>query len=248
MPRHDRRRLFLAVAPLGAALLLVAGCAGRPASLDRAQAAVDQAIADPQLQQHASAELERARLAMQEANRAAEEGADAADLDSKAYVVERRVEVARLTAEERRSLEQATTFGVQAQQRAEILQELGARPTSRGTVVTLGDVLFDTASATLTPGGVQQVQRLAAYLSANPARTVRVEGHTDGQGSTASNEALARQRAEAVRATLIGAGVDPARVTAIGMGEAVPVATNATAAGRQQNRRVEIVIESPRGA
>jgi outer membrane protein OmpA-like peptidoglycan-associated protein len=234
---------LLVMVPLATAALLLAGCAGRPASLDQAQAAVNQASADAQLQQFASAELERARAAMQEANQAAAAGADPADLDSKAYVVQRKVEVARAIADERRSLAQAQTLSVQAQARAEILKELGARSTERGTVVTLGDVLFDTGSATLTPGGLQEVQRLATYLAANPARTVRVEGHTDDRGSAAFNESLSQQRAASVRAALIGAGVDPGRVTAVGMGEAVPVASNATAAGRQQNRRVEIVIE-----
>ena len=125
-----------------------------------------------------------------------------------------------------------------------LLTELRARQTDRGTVVTLGDVLFDTASAALNPGGVQQIQRLATYLNANPARTVRIEGHTDSRGSHAYNEVLSQRRAEAVRAALIGASVDPARLNAVGMGETLPVASNGTAAGRQQSRRVEVIIEN----
>jgi OmpA-OmpF porin, OOP family len=244
MPKQDHRlRPSSLAARLGVAALVLAGCASRPPSLDQAQTAVSQAQADPQLQQYAPAELERTRTAMVEANEAADAGADAADLDSKAYVVQRNVEVTRAIAEERRHLEQAQTVGLQAQERAEVLRELGARSTARGTVVTLGDVLFNTGSATLNPGGMQQIARLSTYLAANPSQVVRIEGHTDSQGSSAYNETLSQRRAESVRAALVAAGVDPARVTAVGMGEAVPVASNATAAGRQQNRRVEIILE-----
>jgi OmpA-OmpF porin, OOP family len=90
---------------------------------------------------------------------------------------------------------------------------------------------------------MQQIARLSTYLAAHPLQVVRIEGHTDSQGSSAYNEALSQRRAESVRAALVAAEVDPARVTAVGMGEAVPVASNATAAGRQQNRRVEIILE-----
>jgi OOP family OmpA-OmpF porin len=103
-------------------------------------------------------------------------------------------------------------------------------------------VLFYTGSANLNPGGMQQIARLSTYLAANPSQTVRIEGHTDSQGSATYNEALSQRRAASVRAALVAAGIDPARVTAMGMGEALPVASNDTAAGRQQNRRVEIII------
>jgi outer membrane protein OmpA-like peptidoglycan-associated protein len=243
MPKQDHRPRSLLAAQLGMAALVLAGCASRPPSLDQAQTAVNQALADPQLQKYAPAELERARTEMAEANQAADAGADVADLDSKAYVVQRNVEVARAIAQERSHLQQAQTVGLQAQERAEVLRELGARSTERGTVVTLGDVLFDTGSANLNPGGMQQIARLSTYLAANPSQTVRIEGHTDSQGSATYNEALSQQRAASVRAGLVAAGIDPARVTAMGMGEALPVASNDTAAGRQQNRRVEIIIQ-----
>lgn len=243
MSKHNNRTLLAFAAQLGVTVLVLAGCAGRPPSLDQAQTAVSEAQADPELQKYASAEVERTRVAMAEANQAAEDGADVVDLDSKAYVIRQNVAAARATAEERRSLEQSQLLGQQAQQRAEVLTELRAQSTDRGTIVTLGDVLFDTASATLNPGGRQQVQRLSTYLNANPRSTLRIEGHTDSQGSDATNEVLSRRRADAVRAALITAGVDPARVTSVGVGEGLPVASNDTPAGRQQNRRVEVVIQ-----
>src|SRR5690349_4495721 len=131
MLERDHPAWLRVAAQLGTAALLLAGCAGRPASLDRAQAAVDQATADPQLQQYAPAELERARSAMRDANRAAAAGAERADLDSQAYAVQRKVEVARAAADARRSRAQAHCWSAQAQARAHLLPALGARASQR---------------------------------------------------------------------------------------------------------------------
>ena len=170
MRKHDHCTRLSVAAQLGVALVALAGCAGRPPSLDQAQTAVSQAQADPQLQKYAPAEVERARVAMADANQAAANGADVVDLDSKAYVVQQTVAAARATAEERRHVEQAQLLGQQAQERADVLTELRARSTDRGTVVTLGDVLFDTGSATLNPGGQQQLQRQRKSLRNRRAR------------------------------------------------------------------------------
>ena len=111
-------------------------------------------------------------------------------------------------------------------------------------MLTVGDVLFDTGEATLKPGGVNEVVRLATFLQENPERTVRIEGHTDSTGSLTTNLVLSQRRAEAVADTLAAAGVDRSRIVATGLGPDFPVASNDTVAGRQQNRRVEVVIEN----
>jgi outer membrane protein OmpA-like peptidoglycan-associated protein len=133
-----------------------------------------------------------------------------------------------------------------AQQQAVTLQQeiaaMHARQTDRGLVLTLGDVLFATGKAELKPGAVLDLDRLADFLRRYPERTAVVEGHTDSVGGEDYNQGLSQRRAEAVRAYLLRMGVDAARITATGMGESAPVAPNESAAGRQQNRRVEIIV------
>jgi len=104
------------------------------------------------------------------------------------------------------------------------------------------DVLFDTGSAALKPGGYQEISRVAQVLTQYPETRIMVAGHTDGDGSEAMNQELSVRRAENVRNALIAQGVSAARVTTMGFGETQPVADNNTAAGKQLNRRVVITI------
>jgi outer membrane protein OmpA-like peptidoglycan-associated protein len=114
-------------------------------------------------------------------------------------------------------------------------------------VVTLGDVLFDTGKATLQPGAQRNVEQLATVLTRYPERRVLIEGFTDSVGPEEANLELARRRAEAFRQALEKAGVPRVRTQTQALGEADPVATNATPEGRQQNRRVEVLFSDERG-
>ncbi len=120
--------------------------------------------------------------------------------------------------------------------------DLEARATDRGMVMTLGDVLFATGRSDLKPGAMERLNKLAAFMLKYPDRGVVIEGHTDSTGSVSTNMTLSQQRADAVKAHLISQSVPAASVTTVGKGKDVPVADNASATGRQQNRRVEIII------
>lgn len=120
--------------------------------------------------------------------------------------------------------------------------DLEAKATDRGMVMTLGDVLFATGKAELKVGAQARLNKLASFMLKYPDRAVVIEGHTDSTGSAATNQTLSERRAEAVKAYLISQSVPAASVTTVGKGKDVPVADNATATGRQQNRRVEIII------
>lgn len=122
------------------------------------------------------------------------------------------------------------------------LNELQAVKTERGIVMTLGDVLFSTGKADLQPGALGTIERLANFLAEYPNKTVMIEGHTDNVGTDTYNQGLSERRAISVKAALIQANVDSARISAIGYGETRPIVDNNTGAGRLKNRRVEIVI------
>jgi outer membrane protein OmpA-like peptidoglycan-associated protein len=125
-----------------------------------------------------------------------------------------------------------------------LLVELHAQKTERGMVVTIGDVLFATDRAELNANGMATVKKLAEIMTQNPDRTVMVEGFTDSTGTAAHNKDLSERRAASVAQALVGLGVPRERIGMRGYGEAFPVASNDTAANRQLNRRVEIVLSN----
>jgi len=122
------------------------------------------------------------------------------------------------------------------------LSELQGKQTERGLVLTVGDVLFETAKADLMSAGLRNIDKIAEFLVKNPQRNVLVEGHTDSRGSESYNQELSEQRANSVRFALIERGVAANRVISKGFGKSMPIDSNETETGRQQNRRVEIVI------
>jgi len=122
------------------------------------------------------------------------------------------------------------------------LEALKATQTSRGMVLTLGDVLFDTGRSELKPGASRTMDQLAKFLSEHPDRRVQIDGFTDSVGSDEYNEALSQRRADAVKNSLMARGIDPARIGTEGYGKSYPVASNSESGGRQLNRRVEVVI------
>jgi outer membrane protein OmpA-like peptidoglycan-associated protein len=122
------------------------------------------------------------------------------------------------------------------------LEQLKATPTPRGSVMTLGDVLFDTGRAELKPGAARKLDQLVQFLMEHPERRVQIDGFTDSVGSDAYNEQLSQRRADSVKEALMLRGVDASRVSTEGYGKAYPVANNGDSGGRQLNRRVEVVI------
>ena len=127
------------------------------------------------------------------------------------------------------------------------LNDLQAKQTDRGMVMTLSDVLFDTGKATLKPGATRDLDRLAQALKDNANTKVKIEGYTDSVGSDSYNQELSQRRAQAVADALQTRGVPADRYQVEGLGKEFPVATNDTPAGRQQNRRVEIVFSDDAG-
>jgi outer membrane protein OmpA-like peptidoglycan-associated protein len=158
-------------------------------------------------------------------------------------------EAARLAAEQQ--AQQARAAADQAdreraalrdQLRNQLNQVLETRETARGLIVNLSDVLFDTGSATLKPGTREKLARVAGILLSHPELKVQIEGHTDSVGLEEYNQRLSENRAVSVRAYLVSQGISSSAVSTAGFGEAQPVASNDTPAGRQQNRRVELIV------
>jgi outer membrane protein OmpA-like peptidoglycan-associated protein len=137
------------------------------------------------------------------------------------------------------------------QQAAELQRQidaLQAKATDRGLVLTLGDVLFATGRADLKSGASGNLNKLVAFLNKYPDRTVLIEGYTDNVGSEDYNQALSERRADSVKSYLAEQGIGALRLSASGKGESDAVGSNDSATGRQQNRRVEVIISNPSAA
>jgi OmpA-OmpF porin, OOP family len=179
-------------------------------------------------------EAEQARKQAEEMRRQAE--AKAAETDKAMQAAEKmkqEADQARLEAEKAKQ---------ELAQLQQDLSELKAKQTDKGIVLTLGDVLFETSKAELQTGAFRTIQKVADFLLKNPKRNVLIEGFTDSRGSDEFNQRLSEDRANSVRSALVDDEVPPERISIKGYGKRYPVASNDTAAGQQQNRRVEITI------
>jgi outer membrane protein OmpA-like peptidoglycan-associated protein len=256
------------------ASVLLAACATAPVKPDgaaEARSKLTQLQSDPNLAGRAPVAVKEADAAVQ----AAEQPQADQELGAyKVYLADRKVEIARAQAETSFAEDQRAALSAQresgrldartreadaahlavanSQQLAADLQRridaLQAKPTDRGLVVTLGDVLFDTGNAGLKGGATSNLNKLVAFLNQYPDRTVVIEGYTDSVGSEEYNQGLSERRADSVKAYLAGQGIGAIRLSALGRGESDPVAGNDSAAGRQQNRRVEVIISNPPAA
>lgn len=267
------RNKIIAMTGLVAVLAACAAAPQRNDQLETARMEVQSLSADPLAQQAASDDLDAARASLSQADSAFQQKASPEKVNQLAYLAQRhaqagearisatraRQEVAKAQEDRDRILlesreretqnaksQVAATQSELADARQEI-EKLQAKQTDRGLVMTLSDVLFDTGRATLKPGADRDLDRLAQALKDNSATRVLIEGHTDSVGGEDYNQALSDRRAEAVADALRMRGVPGDRYEVKGLGKAFPVASNETPAGRQQNRRVEIVFSDASG-
>jgi outer membrane protein OmpA-like peptidoglycan-associated protein len=207
------------------------------------KARVEEAEARAQVTQ---AEAERNRVLLEARTREAERAtAQAQSAQAQAQSAQANAEQQAAAADAAR--QEALAARAETAEMQKSLEALQAKPTERGMVLTLSDVLFDTGAATLKPGADLALERVANFMSENPETRVIIEGHTDSRGSDSYNEELSRRRAQSVRDALASRGIQGNRVEAIGRGEAFPVASNDNSAGQQQNRRVEIIFSDEGG-
>jgi outer membrane protein OmpA-like peptidoglycan-associated protein len=232
---------------------------------DEALAAERQAAADAQASAEAKARQEQLRAQKADADRSAAEQARASAEQASAAAQQAQADAERMRreAEAARAAAVADQQSAQAQAdaaraaaaqaeaekgklRGQLLEQLNTimqtRDTARGLIMNMSDVLFDFGKATLRPEAREKLAKVSGILLAYPTIRVQVEGNTDSVGSDEFNQNLSEKRAFGVRDYLAAQGVDGNRLTAVGFGKTKPIASNDTAEGRQQNRRVEMVL------
>ena len=257
---------------LGGALLLsltlLGGCVSPHSQqvLSEAERSFQQVKEDPDVLRSAPKDVIRAGESLARAERLSNYWGSADDVAHYAYLSQRYSQIARQHADlnlnqerlaklelERERLQLALREAklLSAQQQGQWLEEqvvsLAASETDRGLVMTLGDVLFDAGRTDLKASANRTILKLVQFLQINPRRTIRIEGYTDNRGDSAENLELSRARAQAVADVLADLGIDAKRMQVKGYGEAHPLAENASAKGRAQNRRVEILISDEAG-
>ena len=230
-----------------------AASAGREATANAAAADARAAANDADRgREIAQAQTERVRLESQDAARRAED-------QSRALAEKTRTDTeqaAQLAARDKQALVEANALAASAasaksehekqELRGKLIIQLNAilqtQDSARGLIVNMSDVLFDTGQFSLKPGAREKLSKISGIVLAYPSLKLEVEGYTDSVGTDQSNMVLSENRANAVRDFLVKQGIATASISSTGFGEGQPVATNDTAAGRQQNRRVELVV------
>jgi OmpA-OmpF porin, OOP family len=246
------------VCAAGAGLALLVGCASNKPldtqTLDQARTEVEAFSNNPLASELANRDFASSRSSLTQAEDALKLK-NQEDVDYYSYLALRQAR----TGEARIAEHEARQQLVQGRgERERILLEarnkeleaqnkLAAQKTDRGMVLTLSGVLFDTGKATLKPGASPTLDRVSGYMAQYPKTLLIVEGHTDSQGSPQTNQELSALRAQAVADALVMRGVPRERIDLVGRGPDMPVASNATAEGRQQNRRVEMVFSDGSG-
>ena len=256
--------------------LALAGCVTTPqpnAALESARTMVQAAVADPNAAKYAALDVQAAQADLAAAD-AAYLKHDEAGIAQPAYMAAQSARLAQLKGaakaddarvaagqaerdsillaarsnqvdSAKRATDAATSNSARLQAEVDALK---AKPTDRGLVLTLGDVLFETGSSTLSPGAGRNLDRLVQFLTDHPDRLVQIDGFTDSVGTDSFNQDLSQRRADAVRSSLQSRGIASARIATQGYGKEYPVASNAESSGRQLNRRVEVVIGADGGA
>src|SRR3984893_4933655 len=191
----------------------------------------------------AKAEAERAKIEAQaEAERASRDRNDAeaarAAALAQAEATRAQLDQARQTAAQ--AEDEKMQLREQLRQQLNVILE--TRETARGLIVNMSDVLFETGKYSLNLGAREKLAKVSGIILAHPGLNLEVEGHTDSVGSDEYNQRLSEQRANSVRDYLVAQGLSGGTISAVGLGKTTPVTTNSTAVGRQQNRRVELVV------
>lgn len=206
----------------------------------------EEAAQQKQAQVNAEQAAEKAKLAaqqsqleeQQQAAQRAQAQAQAAEAQARAAEAEAQAAKAQHAQQEANS----QTEQMRERLKQQLSQVLQTRETARGLIVNMSDVLFALNKYELKPDAREKLAKVSGILLAYPDLKVQVEGYTDNTGSEAYNQKLSQKRADAVRDYLVSQGVAAGNITSTGYGEADPVADNSTAAGRAQNRRVQLVV------